>query len=88
MRQLNETKQYSKALSLFDRQLRKQQSTSLIINQALKACIHLNNFDRGKVIHQQLSSFLLNNPFIRTNLIRLYSNTMHSKKRYSSNLFF
>ena len=76
MKRLNDTKQYNKALSLFNRHLQ-QQPTSLIINQALKSCINLNDFHRGKLIHQQLSPFLLNNYYIRTNLIRLYSKTIN-----------
>ncbi len=73
MKQLNDRKQFNKAISLFNHH-RQNQATPLIINQALKACIHLNDFQRGKLIHEGLSPFLLNNSFIRTNLIRLYSN--------------
>ena len=73
MKQFNDTKQFHKAMSIFNRHHQKQ-PTPLTINQALKACIHLNDFQRGKIIHQQLSPFLLNNHFIRTNLIRLYRN--------------
>ena len=76
MKRLNDTKQYTKALSLFNHH-RQKQSTSLIINQALKSCIHLNDFHQGKMIHQQLSLSLLNNHYIRTNLIRLYSKTIN-----------
>lgn len=78
MKQFNDRKEFNKAISLFNHHLRKQKSTPLIINQALKACINLNDFQRGKIIHQELSPFLLNNHFIRTNLIRLYSNEINS----------
>ena len=77
MKQFNDAKQYSKAISLFNNHLQKQ-PTALVINQALKSCIHLNEFHRAKTIHQQLSPFLLNNHYIRTNLIRLYSKTINS----------
>ena len=76
MKQMNDAKQFHKAMSLFNRYVQKQ-PTSLIISQALKACIHLKDFDRGKTIHQQLSPPLLSNPFVRTNLIQLYSKTMN-----------
>ena len=79
MKQLNDTKQFSKAISLFDL-YPQQKPNGFIINQALKACIHLNDFHRGKIIHQQLSPSLLNDPFVRTNLIRLYSKTINSNK--------
>ncbi|CAF1108967.1 unnamed protein product [Adineta ricciae] len=48
--------------------------SSLIVNQAFRACVHLNEFQRGKTIHQELPASLLNNQYIRTNLIRLYMN--------------
>jgi len=76
MKEFNDRRQFNKAISLFNHYLGKQ-PTPLIINQALKACIHLNDFQRGKIIHQGLSPFLLNNSFIRTNLIRLYSNEIN-----------
>jgi len=77
MKQFNDMKQFNKALSLFNLHIRKQ-PTPLIINQALKACINLNDLQGAKIIHQRLSPFLLNNHFIRTNLIRLYSNEINS----------
>ena len=77
MKQLNDSKQYSKAIALFNSHIKKQ-STPLTINQALKSCIYLNDFHRGKMIHQQLSPSQVNNKYIRTNLIRLYSKTINS----------
>ncbi|CAF1477069.1 unnamed protein product [Adineta ricciae] len=49
-------------------------SVSLVrlLDQALRACIHLNDFQRGKAIHQELPPNFLNNEYIRTTLIRLY----------------
>ena len=79
MKQLNDTKQFSKAISVFDHH-RQKQPTPLTINQALKSCIHLKDFHRGKIIHQELSPSLLNNQYIRANLIRLYSKTINSKQ--------
>ena len=76
-KQLNYTKPFRAALSSFDNQHLKRM-TSLTINQALRACIHWNDFQRAKLIHQDLSSSLLNNQFIR-----LYSKRSHFEKMHS-----
>src|ERR1700722_16805875 len=72
IKQLKDAKQFRKAITLFDTHAQ-QPHTALTINQALKACIELNDLKRGTEIHQSLSSSLVNNVFIRTSLIRLYS---------------
>lgn len=77
MKQFNDAKQFSKAISLFDHHCQKEQDP-FIISQVLKSCISLNDFHRGKMIHQELSPSLLNNHYIRTYLIRLYSKTINS----------
>lgn len=76
MKQLNDNGQYRKSLLLFENLIKKNNKTptSLVINQALKACIELEDFKRGENIHKHLSPYLLKNSFIETNLIRLYSN--------------
>ena len=71
MKALIDSKQYRKALTLFDQQ--SQTFTDLEINMALKACTSLNEYQRGVKIHQQLSSQSLNNPLIQSSLIRFYS---------------
>lgn len=71
MKNLNDKKQYEKTLTLFY-----QNSTSVTdvsINQALKACTKQRDLQRGKNIHQQLSSSSLENPFIQCSLLHLYS---------------
>jgi hypothetical protein len=75
MKRLNDNGQFGKAMSLYEDEIRKEnkQSTSLAVNQALKACIELGDIKRGKDIHKSLSSFMANNHFIQNNLIRLYS---------------
>jgi flagellin-specific chaperone FliS len=75
MNKLNDNRQFQKAITLYEDQIRKQnqQNTSLAVNQALKACIELNDIKRAIDIHKNLSSSLTNNQFIQTNLIRLYS---------------
>ena len=76
MKQFNDKKQFRKALSSFEKHFPKQMNP-LIVNQAVRACIHLNEFQRGKTIHQELPSNLLHNQYIRTNLIRLYRKPVH-----------
>ena len=75
MKKLNDNEQYRETIILYKDQIKKQnkQSTSLIINQALKACIELDDIKCGKDIHKSLSPYMINNQFIENNLVRLYS---------------
>ena len=73
IKQLNDNKQFIKAIALFDKHGRELQSNSLAINQTLRACLELGDFKRGKEIHERLSPYLIDNAYIRTSLIRLYS---------------
>ncbi|CAF1530896.1 unnamed protein product [Adineta ricciae] len=74
MKRLNDTNQFKKALSLYQKEIEKTNKSvsSLVINQALKACVELSDIKHGKDIHKNLSPYLSNNPFIQINLIRLY----------------
>jgi hypothetical protein len=58
-----------------------------VINQALRACIELDDFERARNIHRQLSPDLLSNVFICTNLIRFYSQCFDYLIEYPSELF-
>lgn len=72
MKQLNDAKNFKEALSLFDS--RKSSNTSdLSINQALKACIHLGNFQHGLAIHKSLTSRSLKCRHIQMSLVQLHS---------------
>ena len=73
IKQLNDTKEFQKAINLFNSNHHQSNFSALTINQALKACIELSDFNRAINLHQHLSSKLLNNYFIRNSLIRLYS---------------
>lgn len=73
LKQLNEKKKFHDALDLFNQHVVRQPPTSLTINQALRACVELNDLAAGTMIHNRFSSQSLNNSFIHTNLIRLYS---------------
>jgi hypothetical protein len=72
MKELNDRGEYEKSLSLFRSKEPEEEARTLVINQALKASIELKDFEQGKAIHRSLSSFFLNNNFIRSSLIRLY----------------
>jgi hypothetical protein len=77
IKQFNDKKEFQKAIALFDKHSQEQQSTPVAINQALRACVELADFKRGKDIHKRLSPYLANNTFIRTSLIRLYSRSFN-----------
>jgi hypothetical protein len=71
MKELIDSKQYEKALDLYDQQSEFYSDVS--INMALKACTKLYDYKRGINIQRRLSSQSLNNPFIQTSLIHFYS---------------
>lgn len=75
MKKLNDNGEFRKAIALYEDQIekRKQRSDSLIANQALKACIELGDIEHAKDIHKNLPSYMANNTFIQTSLIRFYS---------------
>ena len=82
MKRLNDAKHFRKAMALFDAHPQ-QQNSPFAVNQALKACLHLKDFQRAKKIHKDLPPTLANNNFIRTSLISLYSKffVVHSSLR-------
>ncbi|CAF4263496.1 unnamed protein product [Adineta steineri] len=76
MKLLNDNKQFKKTLELFDKYTKNNTKTfsSYIITQALKACTHLKDLERGKTIHHHLiSSRTKDDLYITTSLIHLYS---------------
>jgi hypothetical protein len=75
MKKLNDNRQLQKAIELYEDQIKKEnkQNTSLAVNQALKACIELDDIKRANDISNKLSPTRANNPFIQANLIRLHS---------------
>ncbi|CAF1163262.1 unnamed protein product [Adineta steineri] len=74
MELLNDNKQFKKALELFEDHTKNSTKTfsSSIITQALKACTHLGDLERGKTIHQLISSRTKDDFYITTSLIHLY----------------
>jgi hypothetical protein len=71
MKQLLDSRRYREALNLFDRL--SQPVTDMALTLALKACANLRDRERGIQIHHQLSAHSLQDPFIQTSLIHLYS---------------
>jgi hypothetical protein len=71
MKKLIYSKQYRKALGLFDQQTK--MSSDITINLALKACTKLKDYQRGIKMKRQLSSKSHANPFIQASLIHFYS---------------
>jgi len=71
MKKLIDSKQYQKALDLFQQQSKLR--TDISVNMALKACTKLHDYQRGINIEKQLSSHSRNDPFIQTSLIQFYS---------------
>jgi len=75
MKSLNDNKQYKKALDLFDKHKKNELETfsSFIITQALKACAHIGDLQRGATIHHLISSRIKDDMYILASLIYLYS---------------
>lgn len=73
IKQLNERKQFQKAIDLFYANQNQPNISALAVNQTLKAFIELKEFNRAIELHQRLPSTSLNNYYIRNSLIRLYS---------------
>ncbi|CAF5045388.1 unnamed protein product, partial [Rotaria magnacalcarata] len=56
--------------------------TDFEINLALKACISLNEYQRGMNIRKKLSQNSLNNPYIQTTLIQFYMRSRDVNNAY------
>ncbi len=79
MKKLNDNRQFKEAIELYENQIKKQNKriSTLSVNQALKACIELDDIKRAKEISQNLSLSMTNNSFILANIIRLHSKLFH-----------
>lgn len=76
MKMMNDNKNYSQALTLFDKCLKENLcSSKLLFDQALRASIKLNDYKRATQIEDQLKSSWRNDKFIQTRLIILHSLT-------------
>ena len=75
MKRLNDRKQFTKTLELFDKHKNNniQTFSSLTITQILKACANVQDIGRGSTIHHHISSRVKDDLYILASLIHLYS---------------
>jgi hypothetical protein len=76
MKMLNDKKQFRQALHLFDTCRERDPEimlSSMIITQALKACTHTRDLDRGVNIHRLVAARSREDTYILASLIHLYS---------------
>ena len=71
MKRLVDSKQYHQALELFHKQSTRR--TDISVNMAIRACIGLQDHQRGHDLIKTLSSDALNNYYTQASLIRFYS---------------
>ncbi|CAF0788560.1 unnamed protein product [Adineta steineri] len=89
MKLLNNQKEFTKALELFDKYKKNntQSLSTLTITQALKACAQTGDLQRGSTIHQFLSSRFEKNSAILTSLIHFYSYIKNNMPNKAIDLF-
>ncbi|CAF1037318.1 unnamed protein product [Adineta steineri] len=89
MKSLNDNKQFNKSLELFDKfKINNVKSLSnLTISQALKACINLDDVQRGRNIHQLISSRINKDSYILISLIHFYSYIKNNEANKVIDLF-
>lgn len=73
IKNLNDRKEFSKAIALFNKHKHEQIPTDRSIVQVLKACTQLRDVKLGIKIHKELSNHSLKNVHIRSSLIHFYS---------------
>ena len=71
MKRLVDSKQYHQALDLFHKQSTRH--TDISVNMAIRACIGLQDHQRGYDLIRTLSSDSLKNYYTQASLIRFYS---------------
>ncbi|CAF4168540.1 unnamed protein product, partial [Rotaria magnacalcarata] len=74
MKLLNDKKQFEKALALFDQHGVNNILTlsNFTLTQVLKACAHVGDLQRGKIIHNLIASKTKNDIYVSSTLIHLY----------------
>ncbi|CAF2097519.1 unnamed protein product [Rotaria magnacalcarata] len=74
MKSFNDKKQFKKALELFDKHMKNniEVHSSLVITQALKACTHIKDVQRGSDIHRLISSRIQHDFHILASLLHFY----------------
>ena len=89
MKILNDKKQFKQTIELFEREAKKnkEQLTSFIIDQALKACIQMRDFRRGQDIHQLVQHRSSADSSLLKSLIYFYSMFIVNEMTLSSMVF-
>ncbi|CAF4330360.1 unnamed protein product [Rotaria magnacalcarata] len=74
MKLLNDKKQFEKALAIFDQHGINNITTlsNFAITQVLKACAHMRDVQRGKIIHNLIASETKNDIYVSSTLIHMY----------------
>ncbi|CAM4844936.1 unnamed protein product, partial [Rotaria magnacalcarata] len=74
MKLLNDKKQFEKALAIFDQHGINNITTlsNFAITQVLKACAHMRDIQRGKIIHNLIASETKNDIYVSSTLIHMY----------------
>ncbi|CAF5183329.1 unnamed protein product, partial [Rotaria magnacalcarata] len=74
MKLLNDKKQFEKALAIFDQHGINNITTlsNFAITQVLKACAHMRDIQRGKIIHNLIASETKNDIYVSSTLIYMY----------------
>ena len=71
IKELSNSKKYAEVLDFYHQQCKS--SSALCSTIALKAAIKLGDYQSGVRIHEKLSTELLENHFVQTSLLHLYS---------------
>ncbi|CAF1525912.1 unnamed protein product [Rotaria magnacalcarata] len=74
MKLLNDKKQFEKALAIFDQHGINNITTlsNFAITEVLKACAHMRDIQRGKIIHNLIASETKNDIYVSSTLIHMY----------------
>ena len=89
MKMLNDKKQFKQTIELFERETKKNKEklSSFIIDQALKACVEVRDFRRGRDIHQLVQHRLSADSSLVKSLIHFYSMFIVNEMTLSSMVF-
>ena len=71
MMELNKLKKYRNAIALFN-SYPQSSMNEIAINQALRACLYLNEFSQARLIHERLSPKVQNYSYTKITLIQIY----------------
>ena len=90
MKLLNDKKQFKKALAILDQHGTDNITTSsnFLITQALQACAHLGDLQRGKTIHNRITLRVKEDMYLSTTLVQMYSKFQQELPFFSFLIYF